>query len=538
VQIELTKDYVIFQAQGKLLELSVEIAESRSLPKVKDQLDLATKIRIWLRALAYSDYLEKEAIDRLVYTLADLCEANAVPYVPIVTSVSPPSILVGIPGARGDQGEQGDEGGGVPFAYADIASDTIVDSFPITDSRGVEYTINIFGASGQRIMRLLGGWSEDGTDYGDDGGDGSDDIYGDTSPVSMSVVVTGSTVQLFAAITSGTWTINGTRNNGNGIVTPSTLANGKILVGNASNVPTAVTVSGDFTISNAGVGALSAGVIVNADVNASAAIATTKLAAQTASRAAVYDASGFLTVSGATATQVGYLSNVTSDIQTQLDSKLSAATGAISTVVSTDLTTNRALIANGLGKIAVSSVTSTELGYLSGVTSALQTQLNNKLSLSGGTMTGNIAGASGVNIVLQGTGAFHAASGSFMGSTNGNGGFPGGISTQNPYPPYWKVKIVEIGDWNMVSSSGINVTHGIADFKKIRSVSAVIRDDSDTTYYHIDGFSPAFGTISGGIGTISSTTINLGRTNAGTFNSIAFDSTSFNRGWVTILYES
>lgn len=38
-----------------------------------------------------------------------------------------------------------------------------------------------------------------------------------------------------------------------------------------------------------------------------------------------------------------------------------------------------------------SSVTPTELGYLSGVTSAIQTQLNGKLSLSGGTMTGNIA---------------------------------------------------------------------------------------------------------------------------------------------------
>lgn len=35
--------------------------------------------------------------------------------------------------------------------------------------------------------------------------------------------------------------------------------------------------------------------------------------------------------------------------------------------------------------------TAIEIGYVSGVTSALQTQINNKLSLSGGTMSGNIA---------------------------------------------------------------------------------------------------------------------------------------------------
>ena len=44
---------------------------------------------------------------------------------------------------------------------------------------------------------------------------------------------------------------------------------------------------------------------------------------------------------------------------------------------SANLAANRALISNGSGKVAVSAVTSTELGYLDGVTSAIQTQLNN-----------------------------------------------------------------------------------------------------------------------------------------------------------------
>ena len=49
----------------------------------------------------------------------------------------------------------------------------------------------------------------------------------------------------------------------------------------------------------------------------------------------------------------------------------------------TGLTASRALVSNSAGRITVSSVTSTELGYLDGVTSSIQTQLNtvtNRLS--------------------------------------------------------------------------------------------------------------------------------------------------------------
>ncbi len=63
------------------------------------------------------------------------------------------------------------------------------------------------------------------------------------------------------------------------------------------------------------------GFLVNAMVDPAAAIAVSKLAALTASRAVVTDGSGFLAASTASAVQVGYLSNVTSDIQAQLDAK-------------------------------------------------------------------------------------------------------------------------------------------------------------------------------------------------------------------------
>lgn len=51
-------------------------------------------------------------------------------------------------------------------------------------------------------------------------------------------------------------------------------------------------------------------------------------------------------------------------------------TGAASTIVEANLTLDKALISDSSGKVAASSVTSTELGYLSGVTENVQDQFN------------------------------------------------------------------------------------------------------------------------------------------------------------------
>ena len=104
-------------------------------------------------------------------------------------------------------------------------------------------------------------------------------------------------------------------------------------------------------------------------------IATSNL---TASRALISNSSGKVAVSATTSTELGYVNGVTSAIQTQLNGKQASITGGASTITSSNLTASRALISNSSGKVAVSDVTSTELGYLDGVTSAVQTQLNNK----------------------------------------------------------------------------------------------------------------------------------------------------------------
>jgi len=60
--------------------------------------------------------------------------------------------------------------------------------------------------------------------------------------------------------------------------------------------------------------------------------------------------------------------------------KQDTITGAATTITTSNLTANRALLSDANGKVAVSSVTSTELGYVGGVTSSIQTQLNAKLT--------------------------------------------------------------------------------------------------------------------------------------------------------------
>ena len=89
------------------------------------------------------------------------------------------------------------------------------------------------------------------------------------------------------------------------------------------------------------------------------------------------------TLDGITATtaELNYTDGVTSNIQTQLNTlssgKEATITGAATTITSSNLTPDRALLSNGSGKVAASAnITSTELGYLDGVTSNIQTQIN------------------------------------------------------------------------------------------------------------------------------------------------------------------
>jgi hypothetical protein len=154
----------------------------------------------------------------------------------------------------------------------------------------------------------------------------------------------------------------GSTNIADGSITAAKLATDSVTTVKITDLNVTTAKIADSAITSA---KIADGTIVNADVNASAAIDATKIGGGAVSN-----------------TEFSYLDGVTSAIQTQIDSKQATITGGATTITSSDLTASRALTSNASGKVAVSSVTSTELGYVSGVTSAIQTQINTKLTAS------------------------------------------------------------------------------------------------------------------------------------------------------------
>jgi hypothetical protein len=115
----------------------------------------------------------------------------------------------------------------------------------------------------------------------------------------------------------------------------------------------------------------------------------------------------------ASASTNGYLSSTD---WTTFNNKQATITGAATTITTSDLTASRALTSNASGKVDVSTVTSTELGYLSGVTSAIQTQLNAKQN----TITNPVTGTGTTNYVTKWTSTSAVGNTNLINDASGN----------------------------------------------------------------------------------------------------------------------
>ncbi|MEY3378150.1 MAG: hypothetical protein RLZZ328_1293, partial [Bacteroidota bacterium] len=133
------------------------------------------------------------------------------------------------------------------------------------------------------------------------------------------------------------------------------------------------------------------GTIVNADINASAEIEQSKIANLVSDLGSKAPSSGptftgTVTLPGTTAignvssTEIGYLDGVTSGIQTQIDTKLASATAASTYAPIASPTFTGTVVLPST--TSVGNVSSTEIGYLDGVTSAVQTQIDAKAASS------------------------------------------------------------------------------------------------------------------------------------------------------------
>jgi len=213
------------------------------------------------------------------------------------------------------------------------------------------------------------------------------------------------------------------------------LANANILVGSSAGVATVRPVTGDISIGNTGVTAISSGVIIDADINASAAIVDTKLAqittagkvansattatnANTASAIVARDASGNFSAGTITAALTGTASLATSaatctgnaatvttnaNLTGDVTSVGNATAIAADVIVNADINASAGIVDTKLATIAtagkVSNSATTATSANTGSTIVARDGSNN---FSAGTITAALTGAASSNVLKAG----------------------------------------------------------------------------------------------------------------------------------------
>ena len=237
---------------------------------------------------------------------------------------------------------------------------------------------------------------------------------------------------------------------------------------------------------------------------------------------------------GNTATQFGslagggYNNNATSSYSTALGGYGNTASALKSTVIggeSNSASSDQSIVAGGYNN--------TSNGQRSGVFAGQNNiTIGDSSTVIGG--VNNFITSAGINsVVIGGTGITGSTTNTVyvpdlnIQSGKGISFGTGNIRTQVE---------LDIGDWNMDTTNGVNVTHGLSatEWKTVRGMDVTIRNDADTEYNSLGGATDA----GAGAGTpsITSTQFSLARDVSGFFDSTNYDSTSYNRGFITYWY--
>ncbi len=103
-----------------------------------------------------------------------------------------------------------------------------------------------------------------------------------------------------------------------------------------------------------------------------------------------------------------------------------------------------------------------------------------------------------------------------------------------------KLKVLEIGDWDMDATAEVDVAHGLT-YANIRSITGILRADSDVSPAHahmIPDHDETTGRTEIHFHEVNATNVHIHRHNSSEFNGADYDETSYNRGWLVIWYEA
>lgn len=256
-------EIVSYEAQSKLLELALEVASSTSRRKVFKAYKRGARIRRLLRALEVP-YLTADEKEIIVQCIISVAEIYDFPAAPVLEKAPYPNIYIRATGGGG-----GLPSGGATNQYLKKATsadgDVVWDTLTLTDITDISVITNELNA-----------------------------LQGITDNIQD---------QLDAKLSSA-------------------LLQARIFVGNGSNVAVGVVVSGDISISSAGVTELQDSAVINSKISAVAGIQFTKMEALAASRVTVTNGSGFTVASTVTVVELETLGGISSNIQTQIDAKV------------------------------------------------------------------------------------------------------------------------------------------------------------------------------------------------------------------------
>lgn len=206
---------VRYQALGKLSEL-VDTYVSYNRLNSKDAQELLlkiTKIRLWLKALDYSNYLSQDQINRITSCLISLAGIYESPTAPILANVNRPAILIG--GGGGSTTVTNNYDAGTPFENTGVTIGVQnVDTFALSLASGAVWHYTVTNGTEQRSGIFVATFLGSDADAFEDS---TPDIGGSTDDVILSVDINAGDVRLRATATSPGWTVEGRRyfiNNG------------------------------------------------------------------------------------------------------------------------------------------------------------------------------------------------------------------------------------------------------------------------------------------------------------------------------------
>jgi hypothetical protein len=97
---------------------------------------------------------------------------------------------------------------------------------------------------------------------------------------------------------------------------------------------------------------------------------------------------------------------------------------------------------------------------------------------------------------------------------------------------YYTAKIVDIGHWDMLNLLSKDIAHGLSatEYKTIKGVTIIVRDDANILYYDIQA------QYAGRTMEINATNIVVERIVGRIFNTADFSTISYNRGYAMFYY--